>query len=171
MPELVKEFDVSVTLVDPCASPTYGYPNDPSAEAYTITDTDKTVPLSPAYTIEPSWCGCDYALDAGALTDSLTFNDGASQGVTLAQISDSLTLSGRDNIPLDVTQTYAVKLTCTTQDYAKNDVVDPTGFEYDQEVKDPCIDQNFVVIAPVPLVTLTYDVFSGEEVLAAHADY
>jgi hypothetical protein len=51
--DLTESFDVTVTLVDPCVDPTYTVP-DSATLAYTITDTEKTIILSPQASVSPS---------------------------------------------------------------------------------------------------------------------
>ena len=137
-PALSETFRVSVTLADPCINAQYTVPTIPPRE-YTITAEDDTFTPSPPYAIDPPFCGCEFILSAGDLVDDVSI-DQSTQEITLAQITDSLALSGRNELPtMEVEKSYTVTLACRTQDYFGNDV-DTSSVEYTQKIKDPCID-------------------------------
>ena len=166
-PSLIKTFRVSMTLVDPCLNAQYTEPVI-APRAYTITDFSDTFTPTPLYSITPSFCGCQFVLQATGLEDDITINQ-LTQEITLAQITDSLEHSGKNELPMQVEKDYLITLACRTQDYFGNDV-DNSSIQYTQTIKDPCINTDFVNILAGDLPELDYDIYQGELVYAAHPE-
>ena len=95
-----------MTLVDPCLDATYTEPVIAPRE-YTITDFDDAFVPFPAYSIEPAFCGCIFVLQATGLEEEVTINQ-LTQQITLAQITDSLELSGRNEPVMQVEKDYSI---------------------------------------------------------------
>lgn len=104
---------------------------------YTITALGDQEVLSNKFTVSPDFCASELTFSATGLDNFVTWSE-EEQTITYAQISDSLALSG------SVQQTYQVTISFTTFDFSGN----PTQISvtYDVIIKNPCIDQQYVVI-------------------------
>jgi hypothetical protein len=74
--DLTEQFTVTVTLEDPCKNPIVVVPES-AALVYTLTDTDKTIVLSPQASISPAICQLDSETTAPAdsgIQDNVVYN-------------------------------------------------------------------------------------------------
>ena len=156
-----------VELIDPCLDPeiTFEQPDDQSV---TLTDTQKTYPLSPQITVVPDFCTVTItsSTESAELDKHLVWDENT-QTYTLAQVTD-LNLLTSDKLG----QTFPVTLTVSVSSPFSTDPPTVDEKTWDLEVKNPCLDTDFVSISSPGLEELDYIVLSGlKDDYPAHADF
>jgi hypothetical protein len=119
---------------------------DSQTLTYTITDTAKTITLSPQASVSPSEvCQIDSETTTpveSGIQDKVV-HDKVAQTITINQIKDTLAPSNPNN---DGSMSAEVTITTTyiVTDYAGNTVTEPVT--HTVIIKNPCIDPSFVYI-------------------------
>ena len=156
-----------VELIDPCLDPkiTFEQPDDQSV---TLTDTQKTYSLSPQITVVPDFCTVTITSSTGsAELDKHLVWDENTQTYTLAQVTDLNLLTSEK-----LGQTFPVTLTVSVSSPFSTDPPTVDEKTWDLEVKNPCLDTDFVSISSPGLEELDYIVLSGlKDDYPAHADF
>ena len=168
-------FEVTQVLVDPCLTPTITAPTVTGPIEYTITDDQKTIVPSGQFTVSPAYCPVNFVFESNLDFDAstgLTFDE-TDQDFTLPNWSADLDTLDSDGTP----KTYTNKVTYNVYSKYLDAGATVTGtdnVEFDIEVKNPCIDTNFVnIVGPSPLFAddLDYIVYDEPEIYPAHGEF
>lgn len=165
-------------LTDPCLTPTITTPTITGPFEYTITDDEKTIAYdsgSDLFTVSPSYCPVDFVFESTLDFDAstgLTFDE-TDQDFTLPNWSADLNALNDDGTPKTYTNKVTYKVYSKYLD-AGATVTGTDDVSFDIEVKNPCIDTNFVnIVGPSPLYAddLDYIIYDDPEVYPAHGEF
>ena len=171
-------FPVTQVLVDPCLTPTITTPTITGPFEYTITDDEKTIAYdsgSDQFTVSPAYCPVEFVFESDLdfdVSTGLTFDE-TDQDFTLPNYSADLDSLNADGTP----KTYTNKVTYNVYSKYLDSGATVTGTDditFDIEVKNPCIDTDFVnIVGPSPLYAddLDYIVYDDPEVYPAHPEF
>ena len=149
----------TITVVDPCDSPTSVVGASLADQEYTITD-DKQTYTIPVSTPVPSWCAITYTYTVtGNAGQAITFTTTDPTTPTFDFLfSSNLDLSGSDSTDYTVTVTSTIGNVDTQTDTS----------DFKLTIKNPCVDPTFVQIVKSDLASLEYIIGDNKKTFAAH---